>query len=169
MWLNKYHFVPVAIYAGVLYATLGTFGLIWGFLVSTVLLWHGTFTINSFSHVFGKRRYATTDDSRNNWFLALLTMGEGWHNNHHYYQSTANQGFYWWEIDLSYYILLALSKVGLIWDLRKPAAVGYRRRARQASAGCRGAPGRPRRRGRRSRGVRSSAPEGALRRLERGS
>jgi len=120
VWLNRFHLVPVAIYAGVLYATLGNFGLIWGFLVSTVLLWHGTFTINSFSHVFGKRRYATTDDSRNNWFLALVTMGEGWHNNHHYYQSTANQGFYWWEIDLSYYVLLAFAKVGLIWDLRKP-------------------------------------------------
>ena len=112
--------MPVAAYAGLLYATLGGFGLIWGFLVSTVLLWHGTFTINSLSHIFGKRRYATTDDSKNNWFLALITMGEGWHNNHHYYQSTANQGFYWWEVDLSYYVLLAMSRVGLVWDLRKP-------------------------------------------------
>lgn len=120
VWLNKYHVVPVAVYAGLLYATLGSFGLIWGFLVSTVLLWHGTFTINSLSHIFGKRRYATTDDSKNNWFLALLTMGEGWHNNHHYYQSTANQGFYWWEIDLSYYILLGMARLGLVWDLRKP-------------------------------------------------
>jgi stearoyl-CoA desaturase (delta-9 desaturase) len=85
-----------------------------------VLLWHGTFTINSLSHVFGKRRFETTDDSRNNWLLALITMGEGWHNNHHHYQSTANQGFYWWEVDLSYYVLCALAKVGLVWDLRKP-------------------------------------------------
>jgi stearoyl-CoA desaturase (delta-9 desaturase) len=84
------------------------------------LLWHGTFTINSLSHIFGKRRYETTDDSKNNWFLALITMGEGWHNNHHYYQSTANQGFYWWEIDLSYYVLLAMARVGLVWDLRTP-------------------------------------------------
>jgi stearoyl-CoA desaturase (delta-9 desaturase) len=120
VWLNTYHLVPVAAYAGVLYATLGGFGLIWGFLVSTVLLWHGTFTINSLSHIFGKRRYATTDDSKNNWFLALITMGEGWHNNHHYYQSTANQGFYWWEVDLSYYVLLGLARLGLVWDLRKP-------------------------------------------------
>lgn len=120
VWLNKYHLVPVAAYAGLLYATLGGFGLIWGFLVSTMLLWHGTFTINSLSHVFGKRRYATTDDSKNNWFLALITMGEGWHNNHHYYQSTANQGFYWWEVDLSYYVLRVLSWFGIVWDLRKP-------------------------------------------------
>jgi stearoyl-CoA desaturase (delta-9 desaturase) len=120
VWLNKYHLVPVAAYAGLLYALGGGFALVWGFLVSTVLLWHGTFTINSLSHIFGKRRYQTTDDSKNNWFLALITMGEGWHNNHHYYQSTANQGFYWWEIDLSYYVLLAMAKVGLVWDLRTP-------------------------------------------------
>jgi stearoyl-CoA desaturase (delta-9 desaturase) len=120
VWLNKYHFVPVLAYVGALYLGFGFFGVVWGAAVSTVLLWHGTFTINSLSHVFGKRRYETTDDSRNNWFLALITMGEGWHNNHHYYQSTANQGFYWWEIDLSYYVLCAFAKVGLIWDLRKP-------------------------------------------------
>jgi stearoyl-CoA desaturase (delta-9 desaturase) len=120
VWLNKYHSVPVALYGGLLYATLGLPGFVWGFLVSTVLLWHGTFTINSLSHVFGSRRYNTTDDSKNNWFLALLTMGEGWHNNHHHYQSTANQGFYWWELDLSYYVLWSLARVGLVWDLRKP-------------------------------------------------
>jgi stearoyl-CoA desaturase (delta-9 desaturase) len=120
VWINKYHFVPVALYVGVLYATLGLWGFVWGFLVSTVLLWHGTFTINSLSHVFGSRRYETTDDSKNNWFLALITMGEGWHNNHHHYQSTANQGFYWWEIDMSYYIIKMMSWVGLVWDLRTP-------------------------------------------------
>jgi stearoyl-CoA desaturase (Delta-9 desaturase) len=120
LWLDKYHLVPAFAYGGGLYLLLGVHGLVWGLAVSTVLLWHGTFTINSLAHVFGKRRYETTDDSRNNWFLALITMGEGWHNNHHYYQSTANQGFYWWEIDLSYYVLWGLARVGLIWDLRKP-------------------------------------------------
>jgi stearoyl-CoA desaturase (delta-9 desaturase) len=120
VWLDKYHLVPAVSYGVLLYLGLGLSGLVWGLAVSTVLLWHGTFTINSLAHVFGKRRYETTDDSRNNWFLALITMGEGWHNNHHYYQSTANQGFYWWEIDLSYYVLCGLSRVGLIWDLRKP-------------------------------------------------
>jgi stearoyl-CoA desaturase (delta-9 desaturase) len=112
--------VPVTLYGVLLLAADGMHGLFWGLVVSTVLLWHGTFTINSLSHVYGTRRYATEDDSRNNWFLALLTMGEGWHNNHHYYQSTANQGFYWWEIDLSYYVLWTLARVGLVWDLRKP-------------------------------------------------
>jgi stearoyl-CoA desaturase (delta-9 desaturase) len=94
--------------------------LVWGFFVSTVLLYHGTFAINSLTHVIGRRRYATNDDSRNNWFLALLTMGEGWHNNHHYYPSSERQGFFWWEIDLSHYLLKTLSWVGIVWDLRKP-------------------------------------------------
>jgi len=85
-----------------------------------VLLWHGTFTINSLSHVFGSTRYPSNDDSKNNWLLALITGGEGWHNNHHYYQSTANQGFFWWEIDTSYYTLKALSWLGIVWDLRTP-------------------------------------------------
>jgi stearoyl-CoA desaturase (delta-9 desaturase) len=121
-WLNQWYYVPPIAYAVILFLVGGAPALIWGFFVSQVLLWHGTFTINSLSHVFGSRRYVTTDDSRNNLFLALLTMGEGWHNNHHYYQSTANQGFFWWEIDLSYYVLKALSWCGLVWDLRTPPA-----------------------------------------------
>ena len=95
-------------------ATLVIGGLpafLWGFVLSTVLLWHGTFTINSLAHVWGSRRYPTTDTSRNNFFLALITMGEGWHNNHHHYQSTANNGFFWWEIDLSYNITAGLNTV----------------------------------------------------------
>ena len=95
--------------------------LVWGFFVSTTLLYHGTFTINSLSHVFGKRRYKTTDTSKNNWLLALITLGEGWHNNHHFHQNTANQGWFWWEVDLSYYSLKALSWVGLVSDLRLPS------------------------------------------------
>ena len=91
-------------------------------MVSTVLVYHATFAINSLSHLFGRRRYATGDESRNNLFLALLTLGEGWHNNHHHYQSSANQGFFWWEIDISYCVIRLLSFVGLTWDLRKPGA-----------------------------------------------
>jgi len=94
--------------------------MVWGMLVSTVLLWHGTFTINSLSHMFGSRRYATPDDSKNNLFLALITMGEGWHNNHHYYQRSVAQGFFWWEIDVTYYLLRAMGAVGLVWDLHTP-------------------------------------------------
>jgi stearoyl-CoA desaturase (delta-9 desaturase) len=119
-WLNKWHLVPPIAYAVTLFLVGGLPALVWGYFVAQVLLWHGTFTINSLSHVFGSRRYVTTDDSRNNFLLAMLTMGEGWHNNHHYYQSTANQGFFWWEIDLSYYVLKVLSWCGLVWDLRTP-------------------------------------------------
>ncbi len=94
--------------------------LVWGYFVSTVLLWHGCFSINSVAHVFGRKRYATGDESRNNWLLALATTGEGWHNNHHHYQSSANQGFRWWEIDVTYYLLRLMAAVGLVWDLRRP-------------------------------------------------
>jgi stearoyl-CoA desaturase (delta-9 desaturase) len=119
-WLGKYHFVAPVALAVLCYLAAGWSGLVVGFGWSTVLGWHITFTINSLSHVFGKRRFETGDTSRNNWILAILTMGEGWHNNHHYYQSTANQGFYWWEIDLTYYVLRALAAVGVVWDLRAP-------------------------------------------------
>jgi len=98
----------------------GAHWLVWGYFVSTVLLWHGSFSINSLSHVFGDKRYDTGDDSRNNWALALLTTGEGWHNNHHHYQSSARQGFRWWEVDLTYYVLRLFAAVGLVWDLREP-------------------------------------------------
>lgn len=121
-WLNRYHLVPSAVLALTLAAVGGWPLFIWGFCISTTVLWHGTFTINSLSHLFGSRRYQTKDDSRNNWLLALITLGEGWHNNHHHYMSTANQGFFWWEIDLSYYGLLAFEKLGLVWDLRVPPA-----------------------------------------------
>ena len=98
----------------------GVHGLIWGYMVSTVLVWHGSFAINSLAHLIGRRRYATLDESRNHWLLAILTTGEGWHNNHHRYPSSVRQGFRWWEIDLTYYVLRALSWVGIVWDLRVP-------------------------------------------------
>lgn len=102
---------------------LGTNGpqmLVWGFVVSTVLLYHGTFCINSFCHLLGRRRFQTADDSKNSLLLALITLGEGWHNNHHRYPGSERQGFYWWEIDMTHYILVLLSKVGIVWDLRRP-------------------------------------------------
>jgi len=91
--------------------------VIWGFCISTIVTHHVTFTINSLAHVFGSRPYATGDDSRNNLVLSLLTFGEGWHNNHHRYPGSVRQGFRWWQIDLSYYGLWFLSKVGLVWRL----------------------------------------------------
>ncbi|MBS0320756.1 MAG: acyl-CoA desaturase [Proteobacteria bacterium] len=105
----------------------------WGFCVSTVALYHATFSINSLAHRRGRRRYATRDASRNNAWLALLTLGEGWHNNHHHYPAAARQGFFWWEVDLTYYGLCALACLGVIHDLRPvPAAV----RADVAAQGC---------------------------------
>jgi stearoyl-CoA desaturase (Delta-9 desaturase) len=119
LFLEKWHVLGVVTCMGVATAMRGFDGFLWGYVVSTCFLLHGTFTINSLCHVYGSRRYETTDTSRNNLWLALLTMGEGWHNNHHHYMNSANQGFYWWEIDVSYYILKGLEKVGLIWDVRK--------------------------------------------------
>ena len=102
-WLDKYHLVP-GVAMGVLCYLIGGFPvLVWGFIVSTVINWHVTFMINSLTHMFGRRRYPTKDDSRNSFILALLTLGEGWHNNHHYYQASTRQGFFWWEIDITYY------------------------------------------------------------------
>jgi stearoyl-CoA desaturase (delta-9 desaturase) len=100
---------------------LGTSGpqmLVWGFFISTVVNYHATYTINSLSHVFGRRRFATRDTSRNNWLLALITLGEGWHNNHHHFSASARQGFYWWEIDVTYYVLKVMSWMRLVWDLK---------------------------------------------------
>ena len=91
---------------------------VWGFCISTVAVYHGTYTINSLAHQFGKRRFKTDDDSRNNILLALITLGEGWHNNHHHHSSSARQGFRWWEFDVTYYILKCLSWLRIVWNLR---------------------------------------------------
>jgi len=120
VWLNKFYYVPPLLGMLGLYLVGGWGWALWGGLISQVLLWHGTFTINSLSHVFGGRRYLTTDTSRNNFLLALITCGEGWHNNHHYHQNTANQGWFWWEVDLTYYVLRMLSFLGIVWKLKLP-------------------------------------------------
>jgi stearoyl-CoA desaturase (delta-9 desaturase) len=137
-WLDRFDlFVPIALGVGMFFLgvglhhwapELGTNGwqmLVWGFFISTVVCWHATYTINSLSHVIGRQRYRTGDTSRNNWFLAILTLGEGWHNNHHYYPNSARQGFYWWEYDITYYMLKVMSWLGIIWDL-KPVPVSVR-------------------------------------------
>lgn len=130
-WLDRFDVViPVLLGVGMFLLglllshvapTLHTSGLqmlVWGFFISTVVCWHATYTINSLSHLFGRQRYRTGDTSRNNWLLAILTLGEGWHNNHHYYPNSARQGFYWWEYDMTYYLLKLMSWLGLIWDLK---------------------------------------------------
>ncbi|MEM1207323.1 MAG: acyl-CoA desaturase [Acidobacteriota bacterium] len=117
-WLDRHYVVvPVALGA-LLWLGAGFEAFMWGGLISTVALWHGTFTINSLAHVFGRRRYATKDSSRNSFILSLITLGEGWHNNHHYYPGTARQGFYWWEIDIGYYSLKVLELFRIVWDVR---------------------------------------------------
>jgi stearoyl-CoA desaturase (Delta-9 desaturase) len=130
-WLEKYHVVPVIALLGLtallgwilgaMWPSLGTGPaqmVVWGFGISTTVLYHSTFTINSLAHTFGSQRFKTRDDSRNNWLLAILTLGEGWHNNHHYCPGTVRQGFYWWEFDPTYYGLVAMSWLRLVSDLR---------------------------------------------------
>ena len=120
VWLDRRSVIP-AVLVGVLTFLVGGWpGLVVGFFMSTVLLYHCAFSINSLAHVVGTQRYMTGDDSRNNWWLALITLGEGWHNNHHYYQSATAQGWRWYEVDITYYVLRALSWTGLVWDLRDP-------------------------------------------------
>ncbi len=120
VWLDRWWWLPPSVLGCGLFAVGGWFGLVWGFFVSTVLLWHGTFTINSLTHMFGTRRYATSDNSRNSALLAIITLGEGWHNNHHHYQRSVRQGFFWWELDPTYWVLRALAALGLVWDLHGP-------------------------------------------------
>lgn len=122
MWLHRLELLPGIVLGTLCWLVAGWSGLVVGFLWSTVLVWHGTFCINSLAHVRGRKRYVTGDDSRNNWLLAIFTMGEGWHNNHHAYQSSVRQGFRWWEFDPTYYILRMLSWVGIVWDLKTPPA-----------------------------------------------
>lgn len=119
-FIDRYYVLPPLSLALLCYALLGWSGVVWGFCVSTIFLYHGTYFINSLAHVFGRQRYRTGDTSRNNFWLALITLGEGWHNNHHYYQLSARQGFFWWEIDVSYYVLKIFSWMHLVWDLKLP-------------------------------------------------
>ena len=130
-WLNRFDTVIPILLALALYIFgvllerfaphLGTNGmqmLIWGFFISTTVLFHATVTINSFDHMYGSRRYNTPDTSRNNALLALITLGEGWHNNHHHFAVSARQGFFWWEIDMTYYFLVFMSWLGIVKELR---------------------------------------------------
>jgi len=141
-WLDRYDIAIPVVLAVLLYALgvllhhvapqLGTSGgqmLIWGFFVSTIVLFHATVTINSLAHRYGRRRFDTKDDSRNNVWLALLTFGEGWHNNHHFFPGSSRQGFHWWEVDLTWYGLKLMSALGLVRGL-KPVPAWVLTRAR---------------------------------------
>jgi stearoyl-CoA desaturase (delta-9 desaturase) len=133
MWLHRYELVPPIAVALICFALGGWPGLVIGFFWSTVLVYHATFCINSLAHVRGRQRYLTADDSRNNWLLAVFTMGEGWHNNHHAYQSSVRQGFRAWEIDPTFYVLKALAWFGIVWDLKTPPASVLRNEHRLGS------------------------------------
>jgi stearoyl-CoA desaturase (delta-9 desaturase) len=127
-WLDRHHAVPPLAFAAAIWLLGGFAAFVWGYLVATVLLYHATFAINSLAHIWGSRPFATADDSRNNPVLALVTLGEGWHNNHHYCRSSCRQGYRWWEIDLTYAGLRLLERAGIVRDLR-PFVVREGRRA----------------------------------------
>jgi stearoyl-CoA desaturase (delta-9 desaturase) len=120
-WIDRHDWVPLLAYGVACFAIGGGPGLAWGFVVGTLAVFHATMLINSLAHVWGTRRYATGDGSRNNALLALLTFGEGWHNNHHHCMVSARQGFFWWQFDVTYCVLRVLSWLGLVWDLRQPS------------------------------------------------
>jgi stearoyl-CoA desaturase (Delta-9 desaturase) len=134
-WLNRHPYLPAILFALLLYSlgaglekaapqwgASGTQFLFYGFFLSTIAVYHVTFSINSILHMYGKRPYHTADQSRNNWPIALLTMGEGWHNNHHRYALSTRQGFKWWQLDLSYLILRGLQALHIVWEIREPPA-----------------------------------------------
>ena len=125
VFLNVYPNLPTLALGFGVWWLMGWSGLFIGFGLSTVLLWHGTFTINSLAHMIGKPRYDANDESKNSFILALITLGEGWHNNHHYFMGSTRQGFYWWEIDISYYVIKVLSWLRLVWDVKAPPARVY--------------------------------------------
>ena len=119
-WIDRHDWVPLGAY-GVACAAIGGFpGFVWGFIVSTLAVFHATMLINSLAHMWGTRPYETTDQSRNNALLALLTLGEGWHNNHHHYMSAARQGFLWWQVDVTYYVLRVLAWIRIVWGISEP-------------------------------------------------
>jgi stearoyl-CoA desaturase (delta-9 desaturase) len=130
VWLDKHDWVAPWTLGVFCFLYAGWSGLLIGFFASTIVLWHATFCVNSLAHVFGRRVYETTDTSRNSVVVALITSGEGWHNNHHRYPWSARQGFEWWQVDVTYYVLKAFSFVGIVKDLRPvPDAVREEARA----------------------------------------
>ncbi len=122
VFLDRHWYLPSVILGALLLALGGLPALVWGLPISIVASWHATYTINSLNHMIGRRRYATGDGSRNSAILAVLTLGEGWHNNHHHYMASTRQGFFWWEYDVTYWILRLLALPRLVWDLREPPA-----------------------------------------------
>ncbi|MBI3315954.1 MAG: fatty acid desaturase [Candidatus Omnitrophica bacterium] len=120
VWLDKFHMLPAAVLAGVLVVLGGWPFLVWGMFVRSVLVYHSTWFVNSASHIWGYRSFQTQEMSRNNWWVALLSFGEGWHNNHHAFQRSARHGMRWWEVDLTYRTIQLLWALGLASDIHLP-------------------------------------------------
>ena len=142
-WIDRHDWVATSAYALACFAIGGVPGLVWGFVVSTLAVFHATLFINSLAHMWGSRRYATGDASRNSALLALITFGEGWHNNHHHYASSTRQGFFWWEVDLTYWVLRVLGWLGIVWAIREPPAAVVARTADAIEELVRTRPGDP--------------------------
>ena len=149
VWLNKYYIIPPVVLMAIVMVLGGIYNgggidatfsvpgglstLLIGYFLSTVVLYHGTFSINSLMHKLGRKRYDSGDESKNSAILALVTLGEGWHNNHHYYESSTRQGFFWWEFDITYYLLKLMSWVGLVWDIQEvPKHIKYSKNKKEA-------------------------------------
>jgi stearoyl-CoA desaturase (delta-9 desaturase) len=133
-WLDRFYMVPPLLWALALLAVGGVSWLIWGFCLATVTLAHSTFAINTVNHMWGSRRFATRDRSTNNPITALLAAGEGWHNNHHRFPGSARNGFYWWEFDITYAVIVTMRRLGLVWNLRPVPDTVYREAEEQRVA-----------------------------------
>ena len=135
-WLNTYHWIPVVATGLALLAFGGWSMFLWGFCLRIVYGLHCTWLINSATHIFGSRRFETADDSRNSFILAVLTFGEGWHNNHHAHQTSARHGMLWYEFDISWITLKLLKSVGLVWGVRlvKPEVLAREQNAAELAA-----------------------------------
>ena len=120
IWISKWHWVPLAVLAVVLFAVGGWPFVMWGIFLRTVLGLHATFLVNSATHMWGSRRFVTSDGSRNNWWVAIMSWGEGWHNNHHANPQSARHGLAWYELDVNWYGILAMRRLGLVWDVKLP-------------------------------------------------
>lgn len=121
-WLDRYQYIPPLALAAVLGIALGWPGLFIGYGLSTVLVYHATFSVNSLAHRFGSQPHPTEDHSRNNWFVALIMLGGGWHNNHHRYPRSARQGLRWWELDITYLVLVVLGWAGVVSAIRSASS-----------------------------------------------
>jgi stearoyl-CoA desaturase (delta-9 desaturase) len=134
MWISKWHWVPIAVLA-VLLVPLGWSCVMWGIFLRTVIGLHSTWLVNSATHMWGSRRFLTSDTSTNSFWVAMLTFGEGWHNNHHAAPQAARHGLAWYEFDMNWYGIAALRQLGLAWDIKLQKLPSLSAPAQQPAAG----------------------------------